>query len=130
MPKPSTPPNSQDVASNTLLSDTTPLKRDVCGTEAYTSTPPKRASGRYADMTFDTCEKFVGPMPIDVFLQEFIPEAPVPRPQLPFAFSEASVSRNEPEFASSSLSIRIYMLMKYSRSRQSVDLDYVPIYSS
>jgi hypothetical protein len=111
MPKPSTPPNSQDVASKGLLSDTTPLKRDICGSEAHTSTSPKKASDRYADMTFDTCDKFVGPMPMNVFLQEFAPEAPVPRPQLPFAFTKTSVSKNEHEFASSSLTIDSYMLI-------------------
>jgi hypothetical protein len=111
MPKPSTPPNSQDAASKALLSDTTPLMRDICGSEPHTSTPPKKASDRYKDMTFDTCDKFVGPMPMDVFLQEFIPEASVPRPQVPFAFSKASVSQNEHEFASSSLSIDIHMLI-------------------
>jgi hypothetical protein len=130
MPKPSTPPNSQDAASKTLLSDTTPLKQDICGTEAHTSTPPKKASGRYADMTFDTCDKFVGPMPMDFFLQDFIPEAPVPRPQLPFAFSKASVSGNEHEFASAPLNIDILHADKYSRLRQSVNLGYVPIYTS
>jgi hypothetical protein len=107
MPNPSTPPNSQDAPSKTLLSDTTPLKRDIPGSEVHTSTPPKKASDRYADMSFDTCDKFVGPMPMNLFLQEFIPQAPGPRPQGPFGFSEASVSTNEAEFASSSLSIDV-----------------------
>ena len=111
MPNPSTPPNSQEVASRTLLSDTTPLKRDISGYETHTSTPPKKALDRYADMTFDTCEKFVGPMPVNLFLQEFIPEAPTPSPKGDFSFSKSSVSQNEDEFASSSISIDLYKLM-------------------
>jgi len=50
-------------------------------------------------MTFDLCEKFVGPMPVDVFLEEFVPEAPAARPQGNFAFSQDSVSQKEDEFA-------------------------------
>ena len=53
-------------------------------------------------MTFDLCEKFVGrlgPMPVDVFLEEFVPEAPTARPHGNFAFSKDSVSQNEDEFA-------------------------------
>jgi len=99
MANPSTPPNSQDVTSETTLSDTTPLRRDISGSSAHASTPTKKASERYTDMTFDLCEKFVGPMPVDVFLEEFVPEAPAARPQGNFAFSKDSVSQNEDEFA-------------------------------
>ena len=49
-------------------------------------------------MTFDLCERFVGPMPVDLFLEEFVPEAPTARPQGDFAFSKDSVSQNENEF--------------------------------
>jgi hypothetical protein len=111
MHKPRTPPNSQDTSSKALLSDTTPLKRDICDNEIHSSTPLKLASDRYRDMTFDTCDKFVGPMPVNLFLQEFIPEAPAPRPQVHFAFSKASVSTNEPEFVSPPLSIDAHMLI-------------------
>jgi len=50
-------------------------------------------------MAFDLSEKFVGPMPVDAFLEEFVPEAPAARPQDNFAFSEDSVSQNETKFA-------------------------------
>jgi len=50
-------------------------------------------------MAFDLCEKFVRPMPVDVFLEEFVREAPAARPQGNFAFSEDSVSQNEYKFA-------------------------------
>ena len=108
MPDPSTPPNSQEADSRPLLSDTTPLKRDISGSEAHTSTPPKKAPDRYADMTFDTCEKFVGPMPVKLFLQEFIPEAPIPRPKGDVTLSQSSVSQNEDEFVSPSIRIDIF----------------------
>ena len=106
MPNPSTPPNSQ--VPGYRLSDTTPLRRDISGSEAHASTPPKKASDRYADMTFDMCEKFVGPMPVNLFLQEFIPEAPIPRPKGDVTFSRSSVSQNEDEFASPSILINIF----------------------
>jgi len=99
MASPSTPPNSQDVTSETTLSDTTPLRRDISGSAAHASAPTKKASERYADMAFDLCEKFVGPMPVDIFLEEFVIEAPAARPQGNFAFCKDSVSQNEDEFA-------------------------------
>jgi hypothetical protein len=110
MANPSTPPNSQDVTSETTLSDTTPLRRDISGSAAHATTPTKNASERYADMTFDLCEKFVGPMPVDVFLEEFIPETPTPRPHGGFSFSKDSVSQNEDEFACPSILIDVQKL--------------------
>ena len=50
-------------------------------------------------MAFDLCERFVGPMPIDLFLERFVPEAPTARPQGGFVFSKDSVSQNKKEFA-------------------------------
>jgi hypothetical protein len=97
MASPSTPPNSQNITL--LLSDTTPLRRDITGSAAHTSTRQKNASERYADMIFDMCEQFLGPMPVKDFLEEFIREAPTARPQGSFAFSKSSVSQNENEFA-------------------------------
>jgi len=49
-------------------------------------------------MTFDSCEKFVGPMPVSTFLDDFLVKDPPPRPQGPFAFLKVSVSQNEDEF--------------------------------
>jgi len=98
MSKPSTPPSSQNTAIISAISDTTPLKRDLPGSEAHTSTPTKRASGRYLDMTFDICNKFVGPMPVKDFLEEFVPHALTPRPQDEFPFHKPRVSQNENEF--------------------------------
>ena len=97
MASPSTPPNSQNITL--ILSDTTPLRRDIAGSAAHTSTRQKNASKRYADMTFDICDQFLGPMPVKDFLEEFIREAPTARPQGSFAFSKSSVSQNEKEFA-------------------------------
>jgi hypothetical protein len=99
MSSPSTPPNSQNIGLITTLSDTTPLKRDIPGSAAHTTTPRKSASGRYKDATFDMCEHFVGPMPVEDFLKEFVQEAPTARPQGSFTFSEPTVSQNETEFA-------------------------------
>src|SRR5216683_536763 len=99
MARPCTPPKSQAFTSTITFSDTTPVKRDISGSEVHTSTLPKKASDRYADMTFDICEKFIGPMPVSIFFEEFIREAPTPRPQDPFTFLKASVSQNEDEFA-------------------------------
>jgi hypothetical protein len=60
-------------------------------------------------MTFDICSKFVGPMPLDVFLHEFVPDAPAPRPAGDFLFSKTSVTKNEDEFVSSpQLSLLMY----------------------
>jgi hypothetical protein len=98
MASPSTPPNSQNITL-LALSDNTPLRRDIAGSAAHTLTSQKNASERYADMTFDTCEQFLGPMPVEDFLKEFIKEAPTACPQGGFAFSKTSVSQNENEFA-------------------------------
>jgi hypothetical protein len=98
MASPSTPPNSHQTLLTTL-SDTTPLRRDITGSATHTSTPQKGPSKRYADMAFDMCEQFVGPMPVKDFLKEFIREAPTARPQGSFEFSKSSVSQNENEFA-------------------------------
>ncbi|KAI0247322.1 hypothetical protein BJV78DRAFT_1246563, partial [Lactifluus subvellereus] len=50
-------------------------------------------------MTFDNCDRFVGPMPVQDFLEDFLPspEAPASRPKGDFAFSKPSVSQNEVE---------------------------------
>ena len=93
------PPNSQAVNSETTLSDTTPLRRDISGSATHASSTIKKASERYANMTFDLFERFVRPMPIDLFLEQFVPEAPTARPQGGFAFSKDSVSQNKKEFA-------------------------------
>ena len=49
-------------------------------------------------MTFDLCERFVGPMSVDLFLEQFVPEVPTARPQGDFSFSKDSVSQNENDF--------------------------------
>jgi hypothetical protein len=76
------------------------LRRDISGSAAHISTPPKKASERYADMTFDACENFVGPtrIPVNVFFQEFVPAAPITGAQGSFSFSEDSVSQNDDKF--------------------------------
>ena len=52
----------------------------------------------HPDLAFDIRDKFLGPMPVDVFLQEFVPAASAARPQGTFSFSRPSVSQNEDEF--------------------------------
>jgi len=52
-------------------------------------------------MTREAWEKFVGPMPIDLFLSEFTPRASTERPANGLAFSHSSVSQNEDGFVRS-----------------------------
>jgi hypothetical protein len=59
-------------------------------------------------MTFDACNKFVGPMPVGVFLEEFVPCAPDPHPQGNFRFAKKSVSHNENEFVSPTFPLSVY----------------------
>ena len=47
-------------------------------------------------------ERFIGPMPMNLFLSEFVPEAPRGRPAIQSVFTHSSVSQNEDEFASDS----------------------------
>ncbi|KAH9960890.1 hypothetical protein BC827DRAFT_1384148 [Russula dissimulans] len=49
-------------------------------------------------MARDACEKFVGPMPVDEFLLEFVPEATEVRPADKIMFLAPSVSQNEDYF--------------------------------
>jgi len=51
-------------------------------------------------MARDACEKFVGPMPVDEFLLEFVPKATQVRPADQIMFSHHSVSQNEEDFVS------------------------------
>ena len=54
----------------------------------------------HPELAFDIRNKFLGPMPVDIFLQEFVPVASAARPQGIFPFSGSSVSQNEDEFVS------------------------------
>jgi hypothetical protein len=51
-------------------------------------------------MTREACEKFVGPMPVNEFLSEFVPEAAEKRPANEISFSDASISQKEEKFVS------------------------------
>ncbi|KAH8984954.1 hypothetical protein EDB92DRAFT_1950421 [Lactarius akahatsu] len=51
-------------------------------------------------MAVDACERFLGPMPVEFFLSEFIPEAPNTRPTAAITFANKTASQNENEFAS------------------------------
>ncbi|KAH8977382.1 hypothetical protein EDB86DRAFT_3165665 [Lactarius hatsudake] len=98
---PTTPPNSNHFSPESVPSDTTPLRKEVSNAGPHSSTPAKsRASSRYKNMAFDACEKFVGPMPVELFLSEFVPEAPNTRPTAAITFAHKTVSQNENEFAS------------------------------
>ncbi|KAI9507640.1 hypothetical protein F5148DRAFT_1149590 [Russula earlei] len=62
----------------------------------HTSTPQKLASERYKDMTWDICDKFIRPMPIAEFREEFVPEASQARvTERIISFDKCSVSHNE-----------------------------------
>ncbi|KAH9174761.1 hypothetical protein EDB89DRAFT_469592 [Lactarius sanguifluus] len=96
---PTTPPNSNHPPAESTQSDTTPLRKEVSNAGPHSSTPAKsRASSRYKNMAFDACEKFVGPMPVESFLSEFVPEAPNTRPTAAITFAHKTVSQNENEF--------------------------------
>ncbi|KAH9174774.1 hypothetical protein EDB89DRAFT_1904348 [Lactarius sanguifluus] len=97
---PTTPPNSNHHPPGSTPSNT-PLRKEVSNAGPHSSTPAKsRASSRYKNMAFDACEKFVGPMPVELFLSEFLPEAPKIRPTAAITFAHKTVSQNENEFAS------------------------------
>jgi hypothetical protein len=51
-------------------------------------------------MTCEGYEKFVGPMPVNEFLLEFVPEAAEKRPANEVSFSDASISQKEENFVS------------------------------
>ncbi|KAH9174771.1 hypothetical protein EDB89DRAFT_2143297 [Lactarius sanguifluus] len=97
---PTTPPNSNHHPPGSTPSNT-PLRKEVSNAGPHSSTPAKsRASSRYKNMAFDACEKFVGPMPVELFLSEFLPEVPKTRPTAAITFAHKTVSQNENEFAS------------------------------
>ena len=98
MSNPSTPPHSQETSNRRVSSKPTPLKYDRPGSQAYSSGPPPLASSLYKEMTREACEKFVGPMPVNEFLSEFIPESTKKRPPNNIRFPHSSVSRNEKAF--------------------------------
>ena len=64
-------------------------------------------------MTFDNCDRFVGPMPVQDFLEHFLPSPEVPtfHPKDEFVFFKPSVSRNEFEFASPFTLINVHIMM-------------------
>ena len=127
MPNPRTPPRSQSVSTGSVLPKTTPLKRDISGSQAHSSTPQQKASDRYPEMTREASEKFVGPMPITLFLSEFIPRASTERPANEIAFSHSSVSQNEDAFVRSFAITRVYILTPVmDRFAQSKNLASVP----
>jgi hypothetical protein len=100
MSRQTTPPTSQSVSTGSVLSKTTPLKRDIHGSQAHSSSPYEGPPARYLEMTREACEKFVGPMPVDKFLSDFIPEAPEARPANEIMFSHPTVSEYEDAFVS------------------------------
>ena len=63
-------------------------------------------------MTFDNCDRFVGPMPVQDFLDDFLPSTEVPdsRPEGDFTFSQPSVLLNEVEFVSLFTLIHVHIM--------------------
>jgi len=102
MPNPSTPspPHSKGTPICSILSETTPLKRDLSGSQSHPKPPEPKDSNSYRDMARDECEIFVGPMPVDEFLLEFVPKAPEVRPANQIMFSPCTVLQNEKDFVS------------------------------
>ena len=85
----------------------------------------------HPELAFDIRDKFLGPMPVDLFLQEFVPVASNACPQGTFSFSRTTVSQNEDEFVgpSSCLSLSTHPDGR-SRSRPFGRLDYALTYTS
>ncbi|KAI9437125.1 hypothetical protein F5148DRAFT_1154424, partial [Russula earlei] len=91
----------------------------------HTSTPQKLASERYKDMTWDVCDKFVGPMPIAEFLSEFVPEASQARKtERIISFDKRSVSHNEDHFVSPHIQggIHAHVHDRYRQSKRPASL--------
>ena len=85
----------------------------------------------HPELAFDIRDKFLGPMPVDLFLQEFVPAASAARPQGIFSFFKTSVSQNEDEFVSQSRRLSLSTHPDdHSRSRLFGRLDYVLTYTS
>ena len=123
---PTTPPSSKDTNTGSTLSKTTPLKRDLSGSQSHSSTPQLKASTRYKEMTVDASEKFVGPMPVDLFLSDFVSKAHTERPMNEFVFAHSSVSQKEDEFVRVSQPQTRSTAYAYSRYVLSRHLVYVP----
>ncbi|KAH9051847.1 hypothetical protein EDB87DRAFT_1836142 [Lactarius vividus] len=51
-------------------------------------------------MASDACDKFVGPMPIELFLSNFVPQAPNTRPTAAITFAHSAISQTENQIAS------------------------------
>ncbi|KAH9017122.1 hypothetical protein EDB83DRAFT_192136 [Lactarius deliciosus] len=49
-------------------------------------------------MAVNACERFVGPIPVELFLSHFVPQAPKTRPAAAITFPHLAVSQNENEF--------------------------------
>jgi hypothetical protein len=69
------------------------------------------------DMASDACNKFVGPMPVDEFLLEFVPEAAEKRPVNEIGFSGATVSQKEALFVSYRIPRGVYAHEYYRSTR-------------
>jgi hypothetical protein len=71
------------------------------------------------------CEKFVGPMPVNEFLSEFVPEAAEKRPANEISFSDLSTSQKEEKFVSHRAPSGINA-NEYNRSMQWKNLVFFP----
>ena len=100
MSNPSTPPRSRNTSDGRFSSKPTPLKHDRLGSQAHSSGPLPKASTLYMEMTREACDKFVGPMPLNEFLSEFVPATTKKRPPKNIKFSPSSVSQKEEKFVS------------------------------
>jgi len=98
MSNPSTPPRSRNTSDGRFSSKPTPLKHDRLGSQAHSSGPLPKASTLYMEMTREACDKFVGPMPVNEFLSEFIPTTTKKRPSKNIKFSHSSISGKEKAF--------------------------------
>jgi hypothetical protein len=125
MSNPSTPPRPRDASNGRFSSKPTPLKHDRLGSQAHSSGPLPKASTLYMEMTREACDKFVGPMPVDQFLSEFVPETTKKRPCNRIRFSHSSVSRKEEAFVCHRI-LSVIDAHEYYRSMHWKHLDSVP----
>ncbi|KAI0292369.1 hypothetical protein B0F90DRAFT_278101 [Multifurca ochricompacta] len=86
-------------------------------------------------MTFDASEKFVGPMPVEEFLKEFVPEARETRPTGGILFGKSTASQHENAFIQAIKTAGLCPKLKFNNTTTSQDPPYrlkpdISVYSS
>ncbi|TFY63678.1 hypothetical protein EVG20_g6209 [Dentipellis fragilis] len=91
-------PSSLHLAVISIPRDT-PIKRRTPSNSPIADFKPRRTSGRYFELTNEMAHRFLGPMPVLVLLDEFLPRPLMPRPTDIEPFEIKPVSDYEAEFA-------------------------------